>query len=165
MGTLLIHGSSGQDVEKATELLGTAFFESGFDVITFIKKLPYSDIFGYVKYEKQQVFSKDVSSIDFFILLDQNMGVIKDAAKNAVVVLNSPSTKHAALKKYKTKNFCVDGAQISAGLPSYLPVLGGFVKACDAVSMKSMRKAIEALLGREKRFFDAVDAGYGALKR
>jgi hypothetical protein len=154
-----IHGADYGIVKMATRLLAEAFFESGFDVISFVKKGV-----GHVIFDKNAVNSKDVSSCDGFVLLNNETGVLKNA-KEGAFALYLDRIKMPSLKKYKTKNYHIvsEGSELKDE-DGFMACLGGLVKILDKLSMKSMKMSFEVTLGREKRFFDALELGYTKVK-
>jgi 2-oxoacid:acceptor oxidoreductase gamma subunit (pyruvate/2-ketoisovalerate family) len=168
-----IYGHGGQGVDTARKILGKAALLSGFYVqdliVTGLERRP-TFVYGFVKFDKKPIISKELEEPDAVLILSKELlNEAKSIKDSGFVITNSAEKVSIPVKDKKVKMFYIDANGIVVGLSKKsipnVAMLGAFTKVFDNVTMKSMKTALQEVLGDAKENFTIFDEGYKNVKR
>jgi 2-oxoacid:acceptor oxidoreductase gamma subunit (pyruvate/2-ketoisovalerate family) len=168
-----IFGHGGQGVDTARKILGKAALLSGLYVqdfiVTGLERRP-TFVYGFVKFDKNPILSKQVEEPDMMIILSKELlNETKRIKDGGMVIVNSVEKVNMPVKDKKVKAFYVDANGIVVGLSKKsipnLAMLGAFTKNFDKITMKNMKEAMTEELGDAKENAIIFDEGYKNVKR
>jgi len=159
MYRIRFHGRGGQGIKTAGRILGTAFFQEGYEVQDaprYGAERRGAPIFAYVRADKKPIDERGVITYpDLVIVADDSLvtvpaaGVLQGLDNHAVLLINSHETVETWQQRLNTQAKVIvlpvsDPVQNRAELP-YISAacVGAAARLLGIISQASLRKAIE----------------------
>ncbi|MEM7819816.1 MAG: 2-oxoacid:acceptor oxidoreductase family protein [Candidatus Aenigmatarchaeota archaeon] len=169
-----IYGHGGQGIDTTRKIIGKAMLLSGFYaqdfIISGLERRP-DKVYGFVKFDKKPILSKQIERPDIVLVFDSDMiNEAKEIKENGIALFNiTEKINLSYMKEKKVKTFSIDANSIVFGLTKKpipnIAMLGAFTKIFDKISIKNMKFAIQEELGDARENLIIFDEGYKNVKK